>query len=64
MYNYGCCNTIAVSECVKNYKENLIFIDKELKMGENILLKTLIRYRKRYKSPNKTNQAKISRGGD
>ena len=33
----------------KNYKENLIFIDKELKMGENILLKTLIRYRKRYK---------------
>ena len=54
MYNYGCCNTIAVSECVKNYKENLIFIDKELKMGENILLKTLIRYRKRYKYPNKT----------
>lgn len=49
MYNYGCCNTIAVSECVKNYKENLIFIDKELKMGENILLNTLIRYRKRYK---------------
>ena len=39
MYNYGCCNTIAVSECVKNYKENLIFIDKELKMGENMLLK-------------------------
>lgn len=34
---------------VKNYKENLIFIDKELKMGENILLKNLIRYRKRYK---------------
>lgn len=34
---------------VKNYKENLIFIDKELKMGENILLNTLIRYRKRYK---------------
>lgn len=33
----------------KNYKENLIFIDKELKMGENILLNTLIRYRKRYK---------------
>ena len=33
----------------KNYKENLIFIDKELKMGENILLKNLIRYRKRYK---------------
>lgn len=33
----------------KNYKENLIFIDKELKMGENILLKDLIRYRKRYK---------------
>lgn len=30
----------------KNYKENLIFIDKELKMGENILLNTLIRYRK------------------
>ena len=29
----------------KNYKENLIFIDKELKMGKNILLKTLIRYR-------------------
>lgn len=53
MYNYGCCNTIAVSECVKNYKENLIFIDKELKMGENILLKTLIRYRKRYANPNK-----------
>ena len=24
---------------VKNYKENLIFIDKELKMGENMLLK-------------------------
>ena len=39
MYNYWCCNTIAISECVKNYKENLIFIDKELKMGENILLK-------------------------
>lgn len=34
---------------VKNYKENLIFIDKELKMGDNILLKTMIRYRKRYK---------------
>lgn len=33
----------------ENYKENLIFIDKELKMGENILLNTLIRYRKRYK---------------
>lgn len=33
----------------KNYKENLIFIDKELKMGENILLNTMIRYRKRYK---------------
>lgn len=33
----------------KNYKENLIFIDKELKMCENILLNTLIRYRKRYK---------------
>ncbi|WP_308804252.1 hypothetical protein [Agathobacter sp.] len=33
----------------KNYKENLIFIDKELKMGDNILLNTLIRYRKRYK---------------
>jgi len=49
MYNYWCCNTIAVIECVKNYKENLIVIDKELKMGDNILLKTLIRYRKRYK---------------
>lgn len=49
MYNNARYNTIAVSECVKNYKENLIFIDKELKMGENILLKTLIRYRKRYK---------------
>lgn len=33
----------------ENYKENLIFIDKELKMGDNILLNTLIRYRKRYK---------------
>ena len=33
----------------KNYKENLIFIDKELKMGDNILSNTLIRYRKRYK---------------
>lgn len=49
MYNYGTDNTIQISEFVKNYKENLIFIDKELKMGENILLKTLIRYRKRYK---------------
>ena len=29
---------MAISECVKNYKENLIFIDKELKMGENKLL--------------------------
>lgn len=34
---------------LKNYKENLIFIDKELKMGNNVLLNTLIRYRKRYK---------------
>lgn len=34
---------------IVSYKENLIFIDKELKMGENILLNTLIRYRKRYK---------------
>lgn len=33
----------------ENYKENLLFIDKELKMGDNILLNTLIRYRKRYK---------------
>jgi len=49
MYNYWCCNIIAISECVENCKENLIFIDKELKMGENILLKNLIRYRKRYK---------------
>ena len=49
MYNYGTDNTIQISEFVKNYKENLIFIDKELKMGENIILKTLIRYRKRYK---------------
>lgn len=49
MYNYGTDNTIQISEFVKNYKENLIFIDKELKMGESILLKTLIRYRKRYK---------------
>ena len=39
MYNNWRCNTIAISECVKKYKENLIFIDKELKMGENILLK-------------------------
>lgn len=49
MYNICINNTIAVSEYVENCKENLIFIDKELKMGENILLKTLIRYRKRYK---------------
>jgi len=41
MYNYWCCNTIVISECVKNYKENLIFIDKELKMSENKLLKNL-----------------------
>ena len=47
MYNYGTDNTIQIIEYVKNYKENLIFIDKELKMGENILLKNLIRYRKR-----------------
>ena len=53
MYNYGCCNTIAVSECVKNYKENLIFIDKELKMGENKSLENPIRYNKRYANPNK-----------
>lgn len=46
MYNNARYNTIAISECVENCKENLIFIDKELKMGENILLKTLIRYRK------------------
>lgn len=39
MYNYWCCNTIAISEYVENCKENLIFIDKELKMGENMLLK-------------------------
>lgn len=51
MYNYWCCNIIAISECVENCKENLIFIDKELKMGENILLKNLIRYRKK-SSPN------------
>lgn len=54
MYNNARYNTIAISECAENCKENLIFIDKELKMGENILLKTLIRYRKRYKYPNKT----------
>ena len=35
MYNNWCCNTIAISEYVENYKENLIFIDKELKMGNN-----------------------------
>lgn len=39
MYNNWRYNTIAISECVKNCKENLIFIDKELKMGENMLLK-------------------------
>ena len=39
MYNYGTDNTIQISEFVKNYKENLIFIDKELKMSKNILLK-------------------------
>ena len=54
MYNNARYNTIAVSECVKNYKENLIFIDKELKMGKNILLKTLIINPKLYKPPNKT----------
>lgn len=42
-------NLEIVSKIIKNYKENLIFIDKELKMCENILLKNLIRYRKRYK---------------
>ena len=30
---------MVISECVKNYKENLIFIDIELKMSENKLLK-------------------------
>lgn len=35
MYIYWCCNIIAISKSVKNYKENLIFIDKELKMGKN-----------------------------
>ena len=49
MYNICINNTIAISEYVENCKENLIFIDKELKMGENMLLKTMIRYRKRYK---------------
>lgn len=39
MYNYGTDDTIQISEYVINYKENLIFIDKELKKGENILLK-------------------------
>lgn len=39
MYNYGTDDTIQISEYVKNYKENLIFLDKELKKGENILLK-------------------------
>lgn len=38
MYSNWCCNIIAISECAKNYKENLIFIDKGLKMGENKLL--------------------------
>ena len=28
-YNYGTDNTIQISEFVKNYKENLIFIDNE-----------------------------------
>lgn len=42
-----------ISECVKNYKENLIFIDKELKMSENKSLENPIRYNKRYANPNK-----------
>lgn len=49
MYNNARYNTIAISECVENCKENLIFIDKELKMGKINYWKTLIRYRKRYK---------------
>lgn len=53
MYNNWRCNTIAISECVENCKENLIFIDKELKKGENKTLENLIRYNKRYANPNK-----------
>lgn len=29
MYNYGVDNTIQIGKYVKNYKENLIFIDNE-----------------------------------
>ena len=53
MYNYGTDNTIQISEFVKNYKENLIFIDNEYKKSENRLLKSPIRYKKRYANPNK-----------
>lgn len=41
---------------VKNYKENLIFIDNKKKKGENRLLKSPIRYKKRYANPNKNTE--------